>query len=387
MERGFLRNIFKKAYLLFKRKEAFSSANLQAILDTTVDAIITISEKACILSFNKTAEKMFGYSRQEVIGENVHILMPEPFHSQHDTYIQNYLKTGQKKIIGIGRELVAKRKDGSLFPIDLAVSEICTGSQHVFTGIIRDITERKKAEEEREKNIRMEAEMIAKNEYISILVHELRTPLTAIYSSLELLIEEKEVSFKVGEYLEIANRNAERLVRIVNDVLDVAKIQAGKLKVELGSASLMEIVNEAIVCSKPIADKTGIQLVVLWPAQDITVFTDGSRLVQVLLNLFSNAIKFSPKKGKVTITMGNTSNQAQILVQDQGKGIPEEFYAKIFTPFSQAAISSSHSFGGTGLGLHICKNIMEQLGGEITFSSKKDEGTTFCLHVPIVEKE
>lgn len=367
------------------RKSALSVANLQAILDTTVDAIVTIDEHAKILAFNKAAEKMFGYPAREVFGKNVSLLMPEPFHSQHDQYVQHYLDTGIKKIIGIGREVVGQRKGGAVFAIDIAVSEVFTGSKRLFTAIIREITAQKKALEEAAANIRMTAELKAKNEFISILGHELRTLLCAIHGALGLLVAENEQSIKTQELCSIAYRASTRLIGIVNDLLDISKIEAGKLIVTLRPTSITTVVREAVAIAKAMMQNMGITLVADIPSSDLLVLGDESRLLQVMQNLLSNAAKFSPPQGQIVVSLQEIDGKARICVCDQGCGIPAEYHEKIFTPFFQVPHPDTRAVGGTGLGLHLCRSILEQLHGNIAFTTETNQGATFYFELPIYQ--
>ncbi|MCX6989685.1 MAG: PAS domain-containing sensor histidine kinase [Chlamydiae bacterium] len=364
-----------------------SHENLAAILDTTVDSIITIDKNGAILAFNKAAEQVFGFKKEEVLGKNVNILMPEPFRSQHDAYMQNYLSTRQKKIIGIGREAVAKRKDGSIFPIRLAVSEFFTGKEHLFTGILRDLTAENEAEEVLTARVRLEGELAAKNEYIAILSHELKNPLAAIYGSLSLLNKQEDFTEKTHDLVNIAFRNSERLQRIINDVLDITKFQYGKVQLDITPISILELIQEAIELSKPFGALLEVTFEYTRPSVDMTILSDYNRLIEVMMNLLSNAVKFSPQKSKVIITATALEDTVRVAVQDFGKGIPADFQKNIFSQFSQSPTNGARAVGGTGLGLHICKLIIEQLNGKISFISKENEGTTFFFELPIYKGE
>lgn len=370
-----------KNFFFFDR---VNTSNIKGILDTTIDAIIAINEQKQIIAFNRAAEHIFGYSKDEVFGRNVNMLMPEPFYSQHDSYVDHYLQTGEKRIIGIGREVVAKRKDGSTFPIDLAVTEMVVSARRMFTGIIRDITQKKEAEELKQKNIRMQAEAEAKSEYISILSHELKTPLTAIQGSLGLLLQEKCLAQKSQELLSIAYRNTERLGNIIKAVLDIEKFQEGKIQIDLKNTALVALLKETIATSQFIAEKNDVKLVDQLPLDDVHVLVDDNRLIQVCLNLLSNAIKFSPPGGTVVVSMRTSPGKVCVFVKDSGCGIPEEFHTKMFTPFSQA-VGGNRKTEGVGLGLHICKKIIDLFGGSIGFTTEEGKGTTMYFELPLRE--
>jgi len=360
-----------------------SPQNLQAILDTTVDSIVTINEGGIVLAFNKASERMFGYQKEEVIGNNVTLLMPEPYSSEHDAYMQDYIRTGRKKIIGIGREAVAKRKDGSVFPVDLAVGEVFIGSTRLFTGIICDITARKKSDVIEKENIYLDAELKAKGEYVSMLSHELRTPITSVCGTLELLAAEENLADKVRELITIAHRNSKRLVTLINQTLDIEKIRSGRTIFEKRPFLVDLIVQEAMIAVQEIARSLDVQLVNATPSSGVQIFSDSSRVVQVLINLIHNAVKFSPAQGVVTLSIQVMGEKLRICVQDEGRGIPEEFQKEIFSPFLQIPNNNSRIAGGTGLGLYICKTMIEQLEGSIGFTSRLGEGTTFYLEFPL----
>jgi len=377
-------SLWQKLKTLCKRpKGVLSSQNLAAILDTTVDSIITTNHNAIILAFNKAAENIFGYRKEEVIGKNVNILMTEPFRSQHDLFVQHYLRTGEKKIIGIGREVVAKRKDGSIFPIDLAVSEVKIGNDSLFTGIIRDLTVVKKTEASLDSYRNRENEIASQSEYISILSHELRTPVTAISASLSLLNGDKSISGKTHDLINIAFRNAERLAHIIDAVLDITKIQSGTAPLDLSSFSVMTLLKEAISLSKPLAALVKVELI---PppdtTPDVTIRSDYNKLIQVLTNLLTNAIKFSPLEGKILVSTGTKEGRLRISIQDFGKGIPAASQDKLFRPFSQTS-RGDHIKTGSGLGLYICKLLIENLKGTIGFTTKENVGSTFFFEIPL----
>jgi PAS domain S-box-containing protein len=211
----------------------------QAILDNVLDGIITIDAKGIVSSFNKSAEHIFGYAAIEVVGRNVSMLVPEPHHSQHDSYLHNYLSTRQARVIGIGRELEGRRKGGATFPMELAVSEIRYQDKPLFIGVVRDITERKRVE-------RM------KNEFVSTVSHELRTPLTSIAGALKLMAGDALgiLPDTAKPLMHIALRNSERLTHLINDLLDMEKIAAGKLHFDMQIQPLMPMVEQALEANK-----------------------------------------------------------------------------------------------------------------------------------------
>jgi len=357
----------------FEQRILNEESRLKAIIDNVVDGIITINERGLISSFNPAAEKIFGYQIGEVYGENVKVLMPEPYHGEHDGYLSNFRNTGKKKIIGIGREVIGRRKDGSTFPMELAVSEVLIDKRRHFVGITRDITERKRGEQ-------------MQKEFISTVSHELRTPLTSIRGSLGLILGgvTGELPEKAKALLGIANNNSERLIHLINDILDVEKIAAGKMHFDHTVTELYPVIHQAIESNKGYADELQVSFKMIRGSdQNMMVNIDEKRIAQVMSNLLSNAAKYSPANGQVEISVEGYQGCARISVVDHGKGIPEEFKSRIFSKFSQADSSDTRQKGGTGLGLNITKAIVEQHGGKIGFESGEGQGTIFYVDLPL----
>jgi len=344
---------------------------MSAILNNVDAGIVTIDQKGTIETFNPAAESIFGYASYEVIGKNVKCLMPEPYHGEHDGYLQSYHDTGKAKIIGIGREVFGQRKDGSTFPMELAVSNMNVSSVQMFTGIIRDITDRKQAD-------------MAKTEFVSTVSHELRTPLTSIKGSLGLIRSGAlgVLPEKLHSMLDIAYNNSERLVLLINDILDMEKIQAGKMDFNMKPLGVASLIKDAMVANKGYGDEHSVTFECECFEDSIMVQGDGNRLMQVLSNLMSNAAKFSPQGGQVELSVVRNDSTIHITVRDYGPGIPEEFRKSIFEKFSQADSSDTRQKGGTGLGLSITKAIVEQHGGTIGFDSVSGEGSTFYFNLP-----
>ncbi len=361
-----------------------SEAKARTIVETAVDAIICIDEHGIVQSFNSAAERIFGYSAQEVIGQNINLLQPEPYHSEHDGYLRHYLETGQKKVIGLGREVIGRRKDGSQLPIDLAVSEVQLENKRLFTGIIRDITDRKQAEQEllQAKN-QAEAASQAKSDFLASMSHEIRTPMNAIIGMAELL-EETQLNPEQTEYVRIFQSAGENLLSLINDILDISKLEAGHLELEKIDFDLREVMEKTCEILALRAHKKGLELAChLTPDTPERLQGDPLRLRQVLVNLIGNAIKFT-EQGEVVLDVraqpsNNPEQPVELLfeISDTGIGIPQEKQQAIFERFTQVDASTTRQYGGTGLGLNISKRIVEALGGQIRVESEPGKGSTF----------
>lgn len=348
-----------------------NEARVGAIVDTVADGIITIDEFGKIETVNPATEKIFGYVEGELVGQNVKILMPRPYNVEHDHYLERYRDTGIARIIGNGREVEGLRKDGTTFPLELGVNEMILGDSRMFTGVVRDITERKRAEK-------------MKSEFVSTVSHELRTPLTSIKGSLGLVRSGVAGGLpdKMKSMLDIAYNNSERLVLLINDILDIEKIEAGKMDFRRENVDLSTLIHQAVTENVGYAEAHSITFRIIDDLPDARISGDGSRLMQVLNNLLSNAAKFSHEDTVVDISLRHADTGYRIAVTDRGVGIAETYWDQVFEKFSQADSSDTRQKGGTGLGLSISKAIIENHGGKIGFVSVAGQGSTFYFELP-----
>jgi PAS domain S-box-containing protein len=348
----------------------------QAILDNVLDGIITINERGLIQSFNQSAQRIFGYEPTEALGKNVSMLMPSPFREQHDTYLANYRATGVARIIGIGREVIGQSKEGGTFPLELSVSEIEQNGRPLYIGVVRDIRERKRID-------RM------KNEFVSTVSHELRTPLTSIAGALGLLAGGALGTLppQGKAMIEIALKNSHRLTHLINDLLDMEKIAAGKLEFTMQDHALMPLVEQALEANKAYAQQYQVTLALAGRLDDKKIYVDAQRFMQIMSNFLSNACKFSPPGSRVTVrVLALSEGCTRVEVQDQGPGIPEDFRARLFQKFSQADSSDTRQKGGTGLGLAITKELAERMGGRVGLDANTTEGALFYIEFPLLDQ-
>lgn len=344
----------------------------RSIVENIVDGLITIDGKGIVGSFNPAAVSIFGYQPNEVIGQNIKMLMPDPYHMEHDGYLENYNQTGARKMIGIGRDVKGLRKDGTIFPMELAVSEMVLDGGKVFVGITRDITERTEMDK-------------MKNEFISTVSHELRTPLTSIRGSLGLITGGAvgKLPAEANDMVKIASNNTERLLLLINDILDIQKIESGEMAFNFQSMDVMPFLEKALEENAAYGEQFGIKFVLSNKIEDFQVYGDKDRMMQVMANLLSNAAKFSNKNDTVEISVAHHHGDTiRIAVTDHGVGIPQSFHSKLFDKFTQSDSSDTRQIGGTGLGLSISKVIVEKHGGLIDFVSREGIGTTFYIELP-----
>ena len=363
-----------------------SEARSRAILETAADAIITIDANGAIQSFNPAAEKMFGYAADEIHGENVSLLMPAPFQNEHDGYLERYLTTGIKMVIGVGREVIAKRRDGTTLPIELSVSEIEQNDQPMFTGIVRDISERRRVEDELlEANAAAEAANQAKSEFLANMSHELRTPLNAIIGFSEGLLERTHkhpLNDHQKDRLTKIHQSGGHLLGLINDILDLAKVESGKREVHLTEFDPQSLADEvAMVAEGLLRNRENLDFNIRLAQPMPVVKSDRDMVKQILINLVSNAIKFT-ESGSISIHFLAETDRVIISVEDTGVGIPETDLPKVFNKFHQVDQDFRPSQAGTGLGLSICRSFAEMLGATLNVRSVQGEGSTFALSLP-----
>lgn len=358
----------------------------RSIVTNLADGLVIISEKGIVQEFSPSAEKIFGYSESEVIGENVNILMPSPVKEEHDGYMNKYRKTGVRFVIGAAREVTAQRKNGELIPVELGVSETLIGKEKIFIGLIRDITERKRAEEELAKaKESAEAATRAKSDFLANMSHEIRTPMNAIMGLTELALR-TELNPKQQDYLNKVYFSAKSLLGIINDILDFSKIEAGKLDMESVSFSVDQMMENLATVVNVKTQEKGLELLFSrQPEVPPYLIGDPLRLGQVLINLCNNAVKFT-ETGEILVTIKQIEQlddraRLEFSIQDTGIGMNQEQLGKMFQSFSQADTSTSRKYGGTGLGLAISKQLVEMMDGTIWVESEPGEGSKFSFQV------
>ncbi|MEE8349922.1 MAG: response regulator [Acidobacteriota bacterium] len=361
-----------------------SQERIHAIVDTAVEGIITIDERGFIDSFNRGAEHIFGYPSEEVLEQNVKMLMPAPDHEQHEEYINQYLRTGHRKIIGIGREVMGRRKDGSTFPMDLAISEIKLGNQRIFTGIIRDISERKEAERNlTQAKEQADAANITKSKFLANMSHELRTPLNSVIGFTNILLKDtnKPLGEQGTDYLNRIVNNGKHLLELINSILDLSKVEAGQLQLSIRQTSIEQLVSDVVTPFEAELVGRDVKLLVEMPPGIPSIQTDPGKLKQILLNLVNNALKFT-EQGSVTLRIQSDLERrfpTRIEVIDTGIGIPQMQLETIFEAFQQVETGTSRKYQGTGLGLNISQSLCRLMGYQLEVRSELGQGSTFSI--------
>ena len=361
-------------------------ARTESVLNNVVDGIITIDERGVVESFNPSAERLFSYQPEEVVGQNIKVLMGEPYHSKHDGYLANYMRTGQAKIIGIGRGVEGRRKDGSTFPMDLGISEFLLGERRYFVGVVRDITERKQAEERlRQLAAELSEADRRKDEFLATLAHELRNPLAPICNGLELMKLAGGQTADVEQTRSMIERQITQMVRLVDDLMDVSRISRGKLELRKEQISLVAVLNSAVETSRPLIEAMGHEFTVTLPKQPLIVDADMTRLAQVFLNLLNNAAKYSARGGHIQLNVEREGSDVVVTVKDTGIGIAADQLPRIFEMFMQVDRSLEKSQGGLGIGLTLVKRLVEMHGGRVEAKSEgPGKGSEFVVRLPVV---
>ncbi|MEE8372669.1 MAG: ATP-binding protein [Dehalococcoidia bacterium] len=363
-----------KDYRLLLSEQALRESKQQysTLVNCLADAVIT--SRGVITWCNDRVEEIFGYTRDELIGQNGSFFLPEPVDPADFT---RYVYTATEDGKHLAGETRAQKKDGSIIHVEFSISRIPETDPPEFITVARDITERKEAEEALREVDRLKAEFVANTS------HELRTPLQGIMGSTKLMLAGKVTDPETQrEFLTIIDKQSERLTELINDLLDVSRMESGRFNIEKEPTSLVDVVHDAVMELDNLAAETAIEIREDVPPQLPEVEADPKRMKQVVINLLSNAIKFSDEGGQITVSARAKDEEVLISVADQGSGIPEEAIPHLFQRFYQVDGSSTRSSGGSGLGLYISGQIVEAHGGRIRVESKLGEGSTFSFAVP-----
>ncbi len=390
--------VFRDVSAEFKGQQDLrdSAAQIQAILNTVVDGIITLQDRDGIIeTVNPAVLRMFGYTDAELIGQSFSLLIPELELYQRNSSLEYYSASDDERASGLGREVTGRRKNDSIFPMEIAVSEMWLNGQRYFTAILRDVSVRKQVEAERQHLVEVlqdnndelehaktvaEKANLAKSEFLSNMSHELRTPLNAILGFAQLL--------EAGSPPPTATQNIRvqhilkagwYLLELIDEILDLAVIESGKVALTQAPVSLNEVMRECLTIIQPQADQHGIRINIAPFSPACFANADRTRVKQVLINLLSNAIKYNSKHGTVEITCSRSSAETiRISIKDSGAGLPAEKLAQLFQPFNRLGQENGHE-EGTGIGLVVTKQLVELMGGTIGVESTVGVGSEFWI--------
>lgn len=384
---GIYTDLSNRESILEKLRE--NEVKFKSITDSAQDAVIIIDDQGCVSFFNASAERMFGYHRTETIGKKLHeLIAPETYREMFETGFEEFRKTGMGIVIGRVMEMEGQRKDGTVFPVELSVSSFYMDGGWHATGILRDITDRKRIEleliEAREGALNAAR---TKSAFLANMSHEIRTPLNAVIGTADLLWE-TDLDQRQRNYLRICRNAGENLLSLINDILDISKVEAGRVELESIAFDLYENTEKTCEILALKAHEKGLELNSrILPGTPGWVKGDPGRLRQILTNLIGNAIKFT-EAGEVTVTVARQPDSLiRFEIEDSGIGIPRGKLEAIFMNFTQADSSHTRLFGGSGLGLTICKKLVELMNGTISVDSELGKGTKFSFTVHLPETE
>ena len=364
----------------------------RALLESAPDAMVIVNQRGEIVLVNAQTERMFGYARHELLGQLVEVLVPARYRPSHAIHRRTYGAAAHARPMGAGLELHAVRKDGSEFPVEISLSPLDTEEGPLVASAIRDMTERKLAEQERvrllhEGSAHAEASRI-KDEFLATLSHELRTPLNAILGWTTLIRDGAVRERDFDKAIATIERNARAQAHLIEDLLDVSRIVSGKLRLQVVPMDFCQVVENAVDVVRPAADAKSLQFDVVMEARPLLMVGDPDRLQQAVWNLLSNAVKYSNSGGRVEVRVWSGDRSVHLLIRDTGQGIDPRFLPHVFDRFRQADSSNTRLGSGLGLGLAIVRSIVELHGGTAdAASSGTGLGATFSVMLPLTSAQ
>jgi PAS domain S-box-containing protein len=358
------------------------SASFRALVESAPDAIVAVDRRGRIVLANAQAEAVFGYRREELIGEPIEYLLPESRRASHVAERQQYYEHPRRRPMGLGLDLQGRRKDGTVFPTEISLSPLESPGGPIVVAFIRDITDRKRVDDERAKWMREEAANRAKDEFVAVLSHELRTPLNSILGWAQLLKANPADASIAARAIETIERSARAQMQLVDDLLDVSRIVSGKLRLDIKAMELPPVLRAAAETVRPAAEVKAVRLETAIPDGLPRVKGDAARLQQVAWNLLANAVKFTPGGGLVRLAAEPRGADIAVTVSDTGTGIDPAVLPHIFERFRQGDEGESAQ-RGLGLGLAIVHDIVQLHGGRVEASSGgTGRGATFTVTLP-----
>jgi PAS domain S-box-containing protein len=367
-------NSAAQAAMIAAEREKVAEEMFRQAVESCPSGMVMADSAGRIVLVNGEIERMFGYQRDELIGRSIDMIVPGHLHAEHVQHRDKFIAKPEVYHMVVDHVPVGRRKDGSEFPVEVGLNPIQAGDDILVLSVIVDTSERKRMDR-------------LKDEFVSTVSHELRTPLTSISGSLGLLVGQwsGKLPESAARLLAIAHKNSQRLVRLLNDILDIEKLESGRVVFNLTQVDVRLLVEQAIEDNRGFAEGYGVHVQLDAASGDGEVNADPDRLAQVVTNLLSNAIKFSPADEEVLVAVEKIDDIVRISVRDHGSGVPVDFKEHIFAKFAQADGTNSRQKGGTGLGLSIVKQIVERLGGDVGFDDAPGGGTIFHVELPAWE--
>ena len=388
-------------------KKIQSERRFRELLEAAPDAIIEVDQEGRIFVLNQVTEKLFGYTREELLGQPVEMLVPEAARGHHAQHRANYKDHPATRPMGSTLKLEGQRKDGSRFPVEISLSPVKSEEGFRVTAVIRDVTDRRRAEDHlravqekfnqelaqrnqelAERNEQIERANRLKSEFLASMSHELRTPLHTVIGFSELLEEQTQgpLNDKQKRFVDHIHRDSLHLLELINDILDLSKIESGRLELHPEVFDVSSLVEECLRSIRPQAVTKGLDIGI-GKVASLALEADRLRVKQVLMNLLSNAIKFTPSGGKIRVEAHLDGHFAAITVTDTGIGIPNEEHESVFDKFYQVSATTKGVREGTGLGLAITRHLIEEHGGSISVKSTPGQGSAFTFTIPLRHQE
>jgi len=349
----------------------FAGELFRLAVEACPNGMLMTDSSGTIVLVNNETERLFGYRRSELVGQSIEILVPERMRKHHSAHRTHYAEQPRVRKVEASHGLFGLRRDGSEFPVEVGLNPVRAAGGLFVLNVVIDISDRQRVDR-------------LKDEFVATVSHELRTPLTSIAGSLGLLLggAAGKLPDSVSRFLSIAHNNCTRLVRLINDILDIEKIESGSVVFSFKRIELRQLAEHVAEANRGYADGFGVRVRLEQPPEAGKVLADPDRLAQVITNLISNAVKFSPRDGEVTVAITHPDARMRVTVRDHGPGIPPEFKPRIFEKFAQADATDARQKGGTGLGLSIARKIVTRLGGTIGFKDADGGGTEFFVELP-----